>query len=122
MPDYWLDHIHLMSPEPVKTAEFYEKMFGARRVSMQDLGNGRVMVNLDLNGTTILIGQRMDDNAQTGLAHFGIGTGNLDEAVNELKAKGVEFTLDAREIRPGFKISFMLAPESVPIELQEGSI
>ncbi len=122
MPDYWLDHIHLMSPEPVKTAEFYEKMFGARRVSLQDMGNGRVMVNLDLNGTTILIGQRMGDNAQTGLAHFGIGTGNLDEAVNELKAKGVEFTLEAREIRPGFKISFILAPENVPIELQEGSI
>ena len=122
MPDYWLDHIHLMSPEPVKTAEFYEKMFGARRVNMQDSGNGRAMVNLDLNGTTILITQRMGDNAQTGLAHFGIATDNLDEAVDELKAKDVKFTLDAREVRPGFKISFLLAPEDVPIELQEGGI
>jgi len=122
MPDYWLDHIHLMSPEPVKTAEFYEKMFGARQVSMQDLGNGRVMVNLDLNGTAILITQRMGDNAQTGLAHFGVGTDNLDEAVDEMKAKGVKFTLDVREVRPGFKISFLLAPENVSIELQEGGI
>lgn len=122
MPEYWFDHIHLRSPDPVKTAEFYEQMFGARRVSTQDMGNGRIMLNLDLNGTTILIGQQMGDSAQTGLAHFGIGTGNLDEAVTELKAKGVEFTLDPREIRPGFKISFLLAPENVPIELQEGSI
>lgn len=122
MPDYWLDHIHLMSPEPVKTAEFYAKMFGAKQVSMQDLGNGRVMVNLDLNGTAILITQQMGDNAQTGLAHFGVGTDNLDEAVDEMKAKGVKFTLDVREVRPGFRISFLLAPENVSIELQEGGI
>ena len=122
MPDYWLDHIHLMSLDPVKTAEFYERMFGARRVSMLDLGNGRAMMNLDLNGTTILVGQRMSDDAQTGLAHFGIGTDDLDGAAYELKDKGVEFTLDAREVRPGFRISFLLAPDGVPIELQEGSL
>ena len=28
MPNYWFDHIHLMSPDPLKTAEFYEKSFG----------------------------------------------------------------------------------------------
>ena len=120
MPDYWIDHIHLTSPEPVKTAEFYVKMFGARQVSTHELGNGRVTVNLDMNGTTILISQQAADNAQTGLAHFGIGTDNLDEAVDDLKARGVEFTMDKREIRPGFKISFLTAPENVSIELQEG--
>jgi len=111
-----------MSPDPVKTADFYEMVFGARRVSMLDLGNGRAMMNLDLNGTTILVGQQIGDDAQTGLAHFGIGTDDLDGAVDELKAKGVEFTLDVREVRPGFRISFLLAPDGVPIELQEGSL
>ena len=120
MPDYWLDHIHLMSPEPVKTAEFYVKMFGAKQVSIHELGNGRVTVNLELNGATILVSQQAVDSAQTGLVHFGIGTDNLDEAVDDLKARGVEFTMDKREIRPGFKISFLLAPQNVPIELQEG--
>ena len=81
MPDYWLDHIHLMSPDPVKTAEFYEKMFNAGRVSMRDEGDGRAMVKLDLHGTTILINQRIRDSTQAGLVHFGIGTDNLDEAI-----------------------------------------
>jgi len=115
MPDYWFDHIHLVSPDPVKTAEFYVKMFGAKQV-----GSGRVTVSLDLNGTTILISQPGEDRTPTGLAHFGIGTDNLDEAIAELKAKNVEFTMDKREIRPGFKISFLAAPENVSIELQEG--
>ena len=121
MPEYWFDHIHLRSPDPVKTAEFYEQMFGAHRVSMRDEGDGRAMVKLDLNGTTILINQQIGDNAQAGLVHFGIGTDNLDEAVEAMKARGVEFTQDVREVRPGFRISFLKAPEDVSIELQEGS-
>jgi catechol 2,3-dioxygenase-like lactoylglutathione lyase family enzyme len=120
MPDYWIDHIHLMSPDPEKTAEFYVEMFSARQVSKHELGNGRVTVNLDMNGTTILISQQAADSAQTGLGHFGIGTDNLDKAVDDLKARGVEFTMDKREIRSGFKISFLTAPENVSIELQEG--
>ncbi len=122
MPSYWFDHIHLMSPDPLSTAEFYEKMFGARRVTTRDLGNGRVFVNLNLNGTTILVSKPSGDDAQTGLVHFGIRTDNLDEAMDELEAKGVKFTRDITEVQPGFKISFLLAPESVPVELQEGSI
>ena len=122
MPGYWLDHIHLMSPDPVKTAEFYEKMFGANRVSLRDEGDGRAMVKLELSGTTILINQRTGDNAQVGLVHFGVGTDNLDEAVEAMKARGVEFTQDIREVRPGFRISFLVAPDDVSIELQEGSV
>ena len=30
MPKYVYDHIHLRSPDPMKTAEFYQRMFDAR--------------------------------------------------------------------------------------------
>ncbi len=121
MPNYWFDHIHLMSPDPAATAAFYEKMFGARKVSEHDLGGGRAFVKLDLNGTTILVSRQASDDAPAGLVHFGIGTDDLATAVPELKAQGVEFTMEPRELRPGFTISFLTAPENVPIELQEGS-
>ena len=100
MADYWLDHIHLMSPDPLKTAEFYENMFGAKRISARDEGDGRASAKLDLSGITILIGQRTGDDAQFGLVHFGIGTKNLETAVETMKADGVEFTQDVREVRP----------------------
>ncbi|MFC2034876.1 VOC family protein [Chloroflexota bacterium] len=122
MPDYWLDHIHLVSSEPKKTAEFYKKMFGAIWVNTLDLGEGRVIVKLDLNGIGILVTQRMSDDGQNGLVHFGIGTDNLAKAVDDLEAEGVKFTQGIREVRPGLKISFLLAPEDVSVELQEGSI
>ena len=121
MPNYWFDHVHLMSPDPLKTVEFYEKMFGAKKISIRELADGRITANLNLNGTTILITQPRSDSSQTGLGHFGLGTDDLETAVEELKASGANFTQEVTEIRPGFKISFLLAPENVSIELQEGN-
>ena len=129
MPSYWYDHVHLISPDPVKTAEFYEKMFDAKRVSVGELGAGRVMVELDLNGSRVLINT---GNVRTGavsgssepahgLEHFGIRTDDLEAAVADLKAKGVQFKEEIRETRPGVKISFLWAPENVLIELLETS-
>lgn len=119
MPEYWFDHIHLRSPDPIKTAEFYERMFGARRISARDEGNGRVSAKLDLKGVTILISPAREGDP-TGLVHFGIRTDKLEESVAAMKNEGVKFTQDVRQIRPDFKISFLVAPENISVELQEG--
>ena len=129
MPSYWYHHVHLISPDPLKTAQFYERMFNAKRVSVGELGGGRVSVELDLNGSTILVmtprvqpetepSARVDNY---GVEHFGIRTDDLETAVAELKAKGVKFKEEIREIQPGVKISFLWAPENVLIELLEKS-
>ena len=39
MPSYTFDHIHLISPDPDKTADFYVKMFGGKK-SVRDLATG----------------------------------------------------------------------------------
>lgn len=121
MPEYTFDHLHLTSPDPFKTAEFYEKLFGAKRVNDPDPNSERLTVNLDLNGTTMLISKAGDD-AQTGLVHFGIRSDDLDKSIEELKAAGVEFTMEKTEIRPDFTISFLTAPDNVSIELQTGGL
>ena len=119
MPEYCFDHIHLRSPDPINTAEFYEQMFGAQRISARNEGDGRASAKLDLKGVTILISQTREGDP-TGLVHFGIRTDKLDESVAAMKERGVKFTQDIRQVRPDFKISFLVAPEDVSIELQEG--
>ena len=119
MAKYKFDHIHLMSPDPTKTAEFYQKMFGATLVRSYDLGNGRLAINLNLDGVELLISTATDEK-QFGLAHFGVRTDHIKEAADELKAKNVKFTMEIREIHPQLKFSFLQAPENVPMELQEG--
>ena len=117
MPNYWFDHIHLISPDSSKTAQFYKAMFDASIISGREL---------DLNGTRILLGQR--DQAETargssvsgyGLEHFGIRTDDIEAAVIDLKGKGARFRDEIREIRPGTKIAFLWGPENVLIELLE---
>ena len=122
MSSYSIDHIHLMSQEPLKTAEFYETLFGARRVRTMGPDDSPSMVNVDMGGTTILITKPREDSAPTGLVHFGLKTDNLEAAVVELKGKGVKFTMEITQIGSGAKISFFEAPENVSIELQEGSV
>ena len=119
MPEYTFDHIHLRSPDPIKTAESYEKMFGAKRISARDQGDGRASAKLDLKGVTILINQAREGDP-VGLVHFGIRTDKLEDSVSVMKEKGVVFTQDVRQVRPDFKMSFLTAPEGVSIELQEG--
>ena len=126
MLDYRLDHIHLISPDPLKTAQFYEEMFNARRVIVRELEDGFVSVELNLNGIKVMVmsqqGAGPSDKVDSyGLDHFGIITDNLEAAVAELKAKGVKFQQEITQIRPGVKISFLWAPENVLIELLERS-
>jgi catechol 2,3-dioxygenase-like lactoylglutathione lyase family enzyme len=122
MPSYKFDHVHLRSTEPDKTAEFYVKMFGATVVGKNDMGGGKIMVSMELNGTSILIAPAEEGTVQNGLDHFGISTDNLETAISELKAQGVTFTQDMRVVSPTFRMSFLTAPENVKIELQEGTL
>ena len=127
MAKYWYDHVHLMSPDPSKTAQFYEQMFGAKRGDTRTFPDGRISVALDLNGQSILILQPKDQSKSAtiaaannyGLEHFGIRTDNLEVAVKDLKAKGVKFQQEITVPRPGIKIAFLWAPENVLIELVE---
>ena len=121
MPTYTFDHIHLLSPDPVKTADFYEKMFGAKK-SIRDMGNGRLNVSVFIGDTKILIrGKNEGDAEKPSLDHYGIRTDNLEKAIAELKSQGVVFTQEMRSIRPDFRMSFLRTPDGVSIELQEGS-
>ena len=128
MPNYWFHHLHLMSPDPIRTAEFYERMFGATRVSVREMDGGRHTVNLDLNGTAIIVlsqreGATVPGNPQSGLEHFGLRTDDIKATVVELRASGVEIVQDVTELGRGgnLKIAFLRGPENVMIELLEVS-
>ena len=126
MPTYQFDHIHLNSPDALKTAQFYEKMFGSQIMRVREIYGGAV-VRLDLNGQQALIGPPVGSpplvpatlQPQYGLIHFGLRTDNLEKSVEELKAKGMTFVQDITPLTTGSKISYFLAPEEVLVELQQ---
>ena len=129
MAAYWFDHVHIISPDPEKTAEFYEMAFDAKRVAVTQRPSGGVSVELNIKGARLLIMSARDENQNAedspkkrhGLEHFGLRTDNLEAAVADLKAKGVRFVEEIRVAPSGAKIAFLLAPENVLIELLERS-
>ena len=126
MATYSYDHIHLRSPDPKGTAQFYHKMFDARIIETPQ-PSGETRFDLDIGGLTVFLagqlpqGQELDGQVQPhyGLDHFGLRVSDLDEAFRELKAKGAEFSSEPRTLPTGAKIAFVLAPDNVRIELVE---
>jgi lactoylglutathione lyase len=127
MANYTYDHIHLRSPDPEATAQWYERMLGAQVLRSEQQGQPRI--DLKLGGANIFIapvaaGDGVNPPPVTpyqGLDHFGLSVTGLDDVVAALKAKGVQFTMEPNNPRPGIRICFLRGPEGVSIELLERS-
>lgn len=127
MAQITFDHVHLRSPEPEETAAFYEKMLGAKILrSMQE---GKPRIDIELGGMKIFVAPVANDGKTApppktpyqGLDHFGLSVKEIDKVAADLKAKGVEFTMEPTTVRPGVRICFIRAPQGVSIELLERS-
>ena len=117
------EHLHLRSPNPEATATWYHDKLGAEVIRTKN-ADGSTRIDLNLSGQKVFIALADPAKAQAapsspymGLDHFGLTTDDLDGAVKDLKAKGVTFTMEPKEIRPGTRIAFITAPENVSIEL-----
>ena len=125
MAKFNYDHIHLRSPNPEATAQWYERMLGAEVIRTMQQGAPRI--DLKLGGANVFIapvtaGDGVNPPPTTpyqGLDHFGLTVSGIDAVVAELKAKGVQFTREPTTVRPGVRVAFLRAPEGVSIELLE---
>ncbi|MEE8318952.1 MAG: VOC family protein [Dehalococcoidales bacterium] len=125
MPNYWMDHVHLVSKDPMKTAEFYEKTFGAKKED-ETLPDGRLLLSRILNNDSVtikisnprpkpLIANTLPDGC--GLEHYGLGTDDIESAVTEMKGQGVKFVQEITALPSGTKISFFVTPDGDLVEL-----
>ena len=123
MPVYTWDHVHLRSPDPEATAQWFEKMLGAQVIRTQQQGQTRI--DLKLGGANIFIaavnaGDGVNAPPTTpyqGLDHFGLAVKEVDAVVADLKKKGVAFTMEPNTPRPGIRICFLRGPQGISIEL-----
>jgi lactoylglutathione lyase len=119
------DHIHLRSPDPESTAQWFERMLGAEVI--RSLQQGQPRIDLKLGGAMIFIAEvKAGDGVNPapttpyhGLDHFGLAVRDIDTVAADLKKKGVEFTKEPHIPRPGIKICFLRGPQGISIELLE---
>ena len=126
MLTYSFNHIHLLTRDPKATAQYYNRMFGAKIIETTQ-SDGKPRIDLELGGLSIFI-LRVPPEQEAppcppgpylGLDHFGLRVNSMDEAVADLKAKGAEFAVEPQTIRPGVRIAYVRGPENARIELVE---
>ena len=127
-----LDHIHIYSIAPEKSARFYTSVFEADTIGATQTSYGGTMHFLRLGGLALVLaphppgsilqipgayGDGMFQNG-FGVAHFGLHVENLLEAVECVRQRGGTILSEAREYA-GLRFAYIGGPDGVIIELLE---
>lgn len=126
--NYEFNHIHMISTDPDASERFYREMFGAETVSRREL-LGSTTVAMKLGTVRLLIrGARPGETVEGDgrplrftYDHFGFTVDNVDEAVNELRGKGVAVYMEPTDWPSGSRIAYVEGPDHTRIELVQRS-
>jgi lactoylglutathione lyase len=116
-----INHLHLKTPEPQKTVDWYVKHVGAKVLSERTAPNGRKSFRMALHGvefnvTDFLPEQKLEQFY--GLEHVAIDTDDFAGEVAKIKAAGIKI-LEERVLPDGRKVCFFEGPEGVRLEFLE---
>jgi catechol 2,3-dioxygenase-like lactoylglutathione lyase family enzyme len=110
-------HIAMRSPNYEATKRFYTETLGFPIVGKFE---GRNVVFIDIGGTTIELGQgdaQAEEPPKSGLMHLAFEVDDVDATYEELRAKGVEFTIEPRSPFGDLRIAFFRDPDGNSLEL-----
>lgn len=116
-----INHLHLKSPEPRKTVDWYVKHVGAKIVSERKTPNGRTTFRLDLHGVPLNVTGFLEEQELAqfyGLEHVAIDTDDFAAEVAKIKAAGIKI-LEERVLPDGRKVCFFEGPQGVRLEFLE---
>ncbi|MEX0964572.1 MAG: VOC family protein [Pseudohongiellaceae bacterium] len=111
-----MHHLHLSSPDPTGTLAWYGENFGGEPEQWKG-----ALPALNYGDILLLVSQARGEVAPTqgrSFDHLGWKFTDLTATEAELKANGVEFSMDPREFRT-IRIAFADGPDGVRIELVE---
>ncbi len=122
-----INHIHLKSPDPRKTADWYVKAFNFTILSdeTRPFGDrfircksedGGMFVNISGARTGETLGPG-DANPHHGLEHFGFDSEHLETDIERLRGFGAELLEGPIDLATGARIAFLKAPDDVRLEL-----
>src|SRR5262245_30616111 len=126
---YRINHIHLKSPDPRKTAEWYARafdfeiasdetrVFGDRFVRCRS-ADGGINVNISGARTNERLGPG-DAQPHHGLEHFGFDSQDIDADIARLKGLGATLLEGPIQNPNGPRIAFLRGPDDTRLELVE---
>ena len=117
MSYFKLNHVHLKTTDPKKTAQFYVDNLGATiEAEIGTRGYRLDLHGLKLNVTTLINEQTRAQHY--GMEHIAIDTDELDALVDKLKAQGIPI-LEETAVGGGRRVCFFEGPDGVQLEFIE---
>ena len=112
-----MNHLHLKTKDPAKTAKFYVDTLGAKIVSQSNANGG---YRVDLHGLSLNISKFLEQKREQkyGMEHIAIDTDELDSIVEKLKAQGIHI-LEETVVSGGRRVCFFEGPDGVQLEFIE---
>ena len=114
---FQLNHVHLKTTDPKRTAQWYVDNLGATIVSEIGANGYRLDLHgLSLNVTHMIASQTREQHY--GMEHIAIDTDEMEALVDKLKAGGVRI-LEETSITGGRRVCFFEGPDGVQLEFIE---
>jgi catechol 2,3-dioxygenase-like lactoylglutathione lyase family enzyme len=124
-----INHIHIKSPEPRRTAEWYEKAFRFKIVSDETrvfgdrfvrcvTEDGGMVVNISNARPNEKLGPA-DASAHFGLEHFAIDSDDIEADIARLQELGARLQEGPVVAPNGVRFAFLHLPDDVRLELVE---
>ena len=124
--DFDFDHVHLVCADVDAMVDYFERVFGAQRLSYNPDFKGAPSAAVGLGTMRVLVrGLRPDEmpdavapNRVQGLDHFGVVVQDVEKAAAWLKERGAEFSVEPTAGGIGGRmIAFVRGPENIEIEI-----
>ena len=124
--DFEFDHVHLVSGDVDAMVDYFERVFGARRLSYNPDNKGAPFAFVGLGSMRVGIrglrpGETPDAIAPVrvqGLDHFGVVVDDVEKVAERLRERGAEFSLEPTVVEgSGRMIAFVRGPENIEIEI-----
>ena len=120
---YRYHHFHLICSNLEQTENFFTGVLEAKLIQRRKFGTADGAV-LDLNGTTISLRKAREgdnitgDSSQQryGYDHLGLEVEDIDAVYEELKEKGITFSILPTNVENG-RMAFIKGPDGITIEL-----
>jgi len=121
---WYYDHVHFRCSDHEKTVAFFKHNFGAKEIRRAEV-NRWPHVTLDIGGSWFNFspkrpGESVDQNVDSpryGVYHIALKTRDLEKEAATLKARGVKFTEEVKQVTPTTKSGFVEGPDGILIEI-----
>lgn len=115
-----INHLHIKTTDPRKTAEWFVENLGAT-IASENRDGERETFRLDLHGlslnvTDFLREQKLEQHY--GMEHLALDTDDVVATVQKLKVRNVRI-LEERRLPDGRRVCFFEGPEGVRLEVME---